>query len=149
MFYLYILATRGRKAKRKRDEKKKQEKILSLMVAFFLSVRHYFVFWWQATIRLQILLICHERLCSCPSVPVLDMVWVTVWQCQQTWLCVLLPPHHPSPPLHFVWNVIDSAGGESWIPPQWDIPLVLLTFTVIQHCEPFTKIFYTDGYFIR
>jgi hypothetical protein len=45
MFYLYILATRGRKAKRKRDEKKKQEKILSLMVAFFLSVRHYFVFW--------------------------------------------------------------------------------------------------------
>jgi hypothetical protein len=72
MFYLYILATRGRKARRKRDEKEKQEKIITLLRAFFLSVRHYFLFWGQLIIRLQILLICHERWCSCPSV--FDMV---------------------------------------------------------------------------
>jgi hypothetical protein len=45
MFYLYILATRGRKARRKRDGKKKQRKIISSFESRFLpSVRHYFVY---------------------------------------------------------------------------------------------------------
>jgi hypothetical protein len=101
MFFLYILATRGRKARRKRDEKKKREKILSLMVAFFLSVRHYFVFWVQLTIRLQILLICHERMCSCPSVPTRFLTWSEL-QCGSVNRldCVCTPPpQHPPRPL--------------------------------------------------
>jgi hypothetical protein len=35
MFYLYILATRGRKARRKRDEKKKRGKTISSVECFF------------------------------------------------------------------------------------------------------------------